>query len=343
MTTELISPVDDNPNAPFPFGFTEFKDSGEEDYAWIEGKFEATRIFDGPWENRLDFIVALSWQVYEVDGQQVLFPPAFHPEIKGIYAVKARVKGLLKTDRNTATNYIKHDIARITVTYDSTPIKGLKGGDGDNKNGTDPYIEEGITSSVNIIPIKISIPQWTGDTQSTPVQSGDPVVGYDPVSKLPLYPHYTPPETIQDFTELKEVSFNKRIVTINYKLRIPLVLKPVWDIIRDCLGCVNELPFTTPSGLVAAPETLLYEGLSGITKRELLNGDLGWELEHSFNYYKPGWNTRPQGEYSGTGNSFIAVVKDVEIVPHLYESNALQALLRNLSTDEKIAVKLLRP
>src|SRR5438552_2957035 len=97
-STQLINPLDDNPNAPMGYGFTEFKDSGQEEFDWWNGKFGATRIFDGPWLNRIPFVFSLASQVYEVNGHQVAFPPAFHPEIGGIFACSASIKGMLKTD-----------------------------------------------------------------------------------------------------------------------------------------------------------------------------------------------------------------------------------------------------
>lgn len=327
----VISPVDDNPNAPFPFGFTEKAgESAEENLDWLNGTVDLVRVFEGPWENRIDFVLALFAGVVSVRGQQVVFNPAFYPEYEGAFAHKVNIKGKLKADRNVVTNLIKYDIAHIVVNY--TAAKFNFPNQKDKNDTSQPkidFVEESITSSTEGLPLKINKSIYTGPTQTSPAKDGDPVVGFG-ASNEPLYPFYDPNTTdLEDLFTLKEFTYNKILVILNYKLKIPVILEPNWLGIQSCLGKVNRQPFTMPSGLTADIETLRYDGISAITKRELSQGTLAWEFEHNFAYYSPGWNTRPNASFNDVPNAEgfakdAIVVKDMPIIPKLYYSAVFQ-------------------
>lgn len=320
----VISPVDDNPEAPYGFGFTEFKGSATEQLDWYNGTVELQRIFDGPWENRLAFVDSLIVKVDEVNGNQVIFDPAFYPGYEDAFAYKVDIKGMLKVDRDTVDNIIKYDMARITVSYMAPKFKFP---DKKNKEDTTPedrlFVEESLHSSVEILPIKINIPIWTGDTTENPIHDNDPIVGYDPINQIPLYPSYDgTPEGLAAGYTLKEESFNKTIVIFNYKLKIPITTRPRWANITQAAGKINSSQFITPSGLVANPNQLRYDGVSAITKREISGKVLAWEIEHDFAFYEPGWNTKP----TGFAINHEGVVLSAPILPHLYATYDLNLI-----------------
>lgn len=326
----VISPVDNNPDAPFFFGYTEFKESAEENLDWLNGTVELTRVFDGPWENRLAFVESLLARVDEVGGTQVIFNPAFYPGYDDAFAYKCAIKGKLKVGRDTTENIITFDMARITVNYTAPKFKFP---DKKNPNDTTPsdrlFVEESLQSSIEILPIKIQIPIWTGETTENQIQSTDPIVGYEAFSPYdPLYPSYdnSGPDggaaaLAAGFT-LKEDTVNKTIVIFNYKLKIPIATKIRWANIQEAAGKINSKDFITPSGLIAAPNTLRYDGVSAITKREISGKVLAWEIEHDFAFYKSGWNTRP----TGFSIDKEGVVLDAPILPHLYKAYDLNLI-----------------
>lgn len=335
-----VSPILDinghaDPNAILPWGFTEWKESGVEDYDLENGLKEYVRIFDGPWINRLKFITDLTSQLTEVEGNQVITTGeksiAFYPDDQTARAYKVNVQPKLATDKDSK-NFIRHAMARVTVNYkpytysfpnDRNPLQAN-------------LIEESVESSVEILPLKTTTQVYTGDTRlGTPLTYGDPIIGYtqytDP--KVPVYPQYDDSngETYKDFLKLKEITRTKRVTILHYKLKIPLVLRPRWTHINNSLSCVNKYIAITPSGLVAPIGTLRYDGFSSITKRETVTGGFGWEMEHVFSYYKPGWNTYPDiqvlsSDLLGNSNS---IVTDKPMVPILYDYYDLVKIFRD--------------
>jgi hypothetical protein len=289
-----LSPLAESDEAPLPLGFTEYKDSGKEDYNWKEGKADLVRIFDGVWEQRLNFIFNhVLPQVSTADGETVYSSPNVYPDFPSARAYRASIEGKLATSKDESTGMIKHRLARITVYY-STP-DFVDDSDGSNRppGSTDPlYVVESVDTETEILPIparKFVTCYYggEGDVPCAPWQQGDG--GFETEAEWLLH---VGDKVTRKITELGKVPY--RINRFNYKLKLPYVLFPRWADIDYCLGKLNYIPITMPSGLFAPPETLRYDGLASVTKRELSRGALVWEMEHKFCYYKPGWNTVPE-------------------------------------------------
>lgn len=321
MVSPISGPVDE---APLPLGFTEFKISGKESYDWREGKAELTRVFDGPWESRHEFIFDhVIPQVNSANGQTIYSSPNVYPDYPAARAYKADVEGKLTIGKNESTGMIKHAMARITVYYSTPNFVDDSNNNNRPPGSNDPlYVEETVDTETEILPIparKVTACYHGGhdDIPCEPFEPGDAGVQTE-AEWLAIVG-----DTVRKkVTELGKIPI--RINRFNYKLKLPYVIFPRWADIDFCLGKVNYIPFITPSGLFAAPGTLRYDGLASVTKRELSIGALVWEMEHKFCYYRPGWNTVPDIDDSGK-------YRDLSVSPPLYLDAALQTIFIPIS------------
>ncbi len=303
-----LSPLDNSNDSPLPLGFTEFKDSGTEDFDFDAGEVNAVRIFDGPWENRHRFLFEnILATVSNVNGENVFSDPSRYPDIPNATAFKASIKGLLKTGLGDEQQ-ITHELARITVSY-KTHSFSQDGSSGNSQNKNN-YIEESLDTSTELLPLageKISYKKEFSYDDGN-VGQGPQVI-----------------TTLKKLTE--EVHFNYIVKHINYKLRIPIDLAPRWGAITAALGTVNMVPIITPSGLMADRFRLRYDGISGVTKREISAGVLAWELTHSFSFYAPGWNTRPRINDDGE-------LEHAAIIPKLYQYYDHRLIFRTIAPNQ---------
>lgn len=295
----IISPVDDNPDAPGGFGFTEYKESGDEEFDYQNGIIRAIRIFDGPWENRYDFINSFSAQYNSVNGQQIYIPAPSHPTIKGACVVKANTKGYLQTDKDDVNNIVTHTMARVTLTYE-TPKYNF------NKSNTtaDPrelqrfFIEESLESSTEIYAL---------DADGVKIDGKN--IALAGVKKFPL-----------------------RLVYLNYRLTFPFIFEPRFSYVGIMSGLVNSTPFVTPSGLIAPPGCLLFDGISGITKREIFEGLLVWQITYNFTFFKDGWNYQPTVDR--VNNKIVWKLLD----PPLYKEDEFRRLFFDITVDQSNSI-----
>jgi hypothetical protein len=269
-----------------PLGFTEFKDSGQEDYNFRDGKAEFQRIFDGPWENRQQFIFDhVLPSIQSAEGETFLHVPQRYPAFRQAIPYRATVKGMLRTTRAPALeNLISHDIARITVYYSTiqAPSQNSGGGGGDIN-----FVEESVDSEIEILPL--------------PAQKFEYQFHYfngTPTNYETYLAHGGSPGIIKLTKKAtEEGKINHIIRRLNYRIKVPFITQPRWGYISTYQGSLNSAPFITPSGLFAAPGQLRFDGISSVTKRELQDitnpQATGWEFDFVFCYYKPGWNTHP--------------------------------------------------
>ena len=308
----MVSPIDNDPESPLPLGFTEFKESGQENYDFKEGKADFIRIFDGPWENRQEFLFNHVLPVVtEANGTTIYSSPNVYPEYTWARAYKAEIKGLLKTDK-TEQNFIKHTMARITVHYSTPDFIDDSGNNGGNRppgSNDRIYVVETVDSETEIYPLparKFQTCYHMDRGICYPQDGGESFVA-------------------GKATELGKIPY--RLNRFIYKLKLPLVINPRWADIDFSLGGVNYIPFVTPSGLYAPPGTLRYDGISSVTKRELTVGALVWEMEHKFTYYKPGWNTFPDVDDTGTK------IVHKRLTPPLYHNAVHQRIFIDIANN----------
>lgn len=308
-----ITPVTDNINDNW-FGFGERKGSCDEDYDFVGGNVEATRLFIGPWENRASFINAkvLATVVPGENGNnQSITPANAYPDYPSATAYKATVKGLFANGQvENDVGQIKYKYAAITVHYKLFPF-GMPGGG--NVDGKTAFIEEKVESTTELIPIPYN---------------------FDVFDDSPGY-------KLQGFKKLKghrDGKLNKVITIEHYKLMIPIVVEPNFALYDFMAGKVNQSLMQLPSGYIVPIESFRYDGFSGVTKREISQGVLAWTVEHNFGFYWPGWNTLPAAVLSDPADAESEVVFiDAPITPPLYDSDELNQILygENWEPDEE--------
>ncbi len=239
--------------------FQEKVGSGNESIDMLNGKFTVTRIFQGPYLNRIKFTKTFLNQTATgtVFGGTVRFPFQEHPKHKGLFATSAEIKGVLGADITASLGIIKYKTAIITIKYQALSFKQPKdGGSSDNENkGLFDFIEETSDSSVEILQI--------------------------------------PGEDIEcdDKKQFDQGPQNHIQVFLNINIRQPFVARPHWGQIMDNLGKVNRNLFFTPGGKVAKAGTVRYDGPSDRIKIDALGPqNLLWDISHKFVYNRVGWH-----------------------------------------------------
>jgi len=238
--------------------FREKVGSGNESIDALNGKFTVTRIFQGPYEDRIKFVKTFLNQLAKgtTFGGTIRFPFQEHPKHKGLFATSAEIKGRLGADKIVATNTFKYITAIITIKYQALPFKQPQNQSHDNEDKPLlDFVEETSDASVEMI-------QIPGEDVK--------VDGVEQHDKGP---------------------FNKIAVYYHINIRQPFVSKPHWDQIMDNLGKVNQNLFFTPAVKVAEVNTVRYDGPSDRIKIDALGPrNLQWDITHKFVYNRIGWN-----------------------------------------------------
>ncbi len=302
-----ITPVTDNDNDLW-FGFGERKGSCNENYDFYDGTIEATRLFIGPWENRIDFIK--SKVMAEItpgeNNNQSIIPPNSYPDNPAATAYKADVKGIFVDGQNEEDQFqITYKYAAITVHYKIFPF-GLPGG------GTVDveFIQETVEATSELIPIPYNFDVF------------DDSPGYKLAGVTKLKGH-------------RDGKLNKVITILHYKLTIPIVVEPDFEILGAYSGRVNgDYRFLLPSGYIADTDTMRYDGFSSVSRREISHNRLAWSITLNFAFYVGGWNTLPTPVLTDPDDPDSDVIMiNAPIDPPLYESADLNKLLYGLDFD----------
>ncbi len=261
--------------------------SGNELIDMLNGKFTVTRIFQGPYLDRIKFVKTfLNQAVRKGLHGTIRFPFQEHPKHKGLFATKAAIKGTLGADQTVALGTIEYKTAIITITYEALPFKQPQGAAGDNVENEPlfDFIEETSDASLEIL----SIP------------GEDVIVKNDADEDEPQ--HDQGPKRVV-------------IVYLNINIRQPFVAKPQWDQIMQNLGRVNRDIFFTPGGKIALPGTVRYDGPSDRIKIDALGPrNILWDISHKFIYNRHGWHF---GWVKG---------KFRELNPHIFEDGDLMQI-----------------
>lgn len=245
---------------PLRAGWSEFRDSeDDEGYDAISGQMDAKRIFDGPWNDRQEFIYDVLTGVTSTSaGNQIYTGGLGYPDYPNAIACRATVKKLLATGIDSR-GIIAHQKCRVTIYYDTQAF---------NNNGQDPdgggliFADETWESSTEMLtfPFNKTIPGWTSSSGAV----------FAPV--------------------VAQGSFKKLFALITYKIHFPIVLVPKWAAMDNALGCINKVALPGWQGPGRAIETLRYDGYTIQSKRVLRQGMLSFDIVHTFVFNKIGWN-----------------------------------------------------
>jgi hypothetical protein len=281
------------------FGFGEFKNSCTENYDFVAGVIEAQRIFIGPWENRSQFILdKILPEVTSGTQSNVISAPNEYPDIPGAVAHKVAVKGFGETGQDTVTKQLTHEFAELTVSYKT--FSSQFGGGGTIPGLELKLLEESVEATCELvnIPYTIEVP----DGLQSP--------------SYKMYGH-------KGKTKKKDGELNKVIPTLHYKLRVPIILDPEFDVWHDLLGKTNSSGMYLPSHKYIRAAEFRYDGYSALTKREFSSNQLAWEVTQNFAFRATSvgtWDKLPAINETG------ALVY-MPITPHLYESGDLNKIL----------------
>lgn len=246
-------------------GYKEKKGSGPESYNVIEGSFQATRIFIGPWSRRHEFIFDY---LLEFDG--VDFFPRQYDAAPLAYVEEIEIEGLVGGADANEENFIEYDYAVITVTYRNkraTPPNKQQQQSDQERWINSVFLEEELDSDISI---------FLGErTEFRDEEGGNPLDVVVPV-QLP-------------------------VITATIVVTNTFVVRPYWLEMGALAGSINERAFIFPSGFVAPKNTLRYDGPFGQTKVNVVTGG-GindqeeyplpiWSISQRFSFDKHGHNT----------------------------------------------------
>lgn len=274
-------------------GYTEFRDSGDENWQIEQGVINITRVFKGPWDKRVDFVNDVLIAGITDDNRYFGKP---HPDYPQSYVDRITITGTGKTNQESLTDLIKHDRATITANYKTFPGGSPDSSSpGQNQNLGLLFFQEHVSTEVEILELpleKIRINIY-------PEGGGNPI----PVPHL-------------DSTRLR-----KKITFMNYQVDIPFWINPNWngaDGILNNLGIINAATITTyQSGFSFPSDTLLFLGPVGSTKRELSKKNkLVWGMSLMFKYNPIGWHRYPTIDDSNPNSPEIKFNSQIDPLPY---------------------------
>ncbi len=244
-------------------GYKEKKGSGNESIDMLNGKFTVTRIFQGPYLDRIKFTKTFINRTARSSlfGGTIRLPFQEHPKHKGLYAVSAEIKGILGADKTIIddSDIFKYKTAIVTIKYQALPFAQPNKGTGPSSDREEKplfdFVEESSDASLEIIQIP-----------------GEDIV-------------------IDGENQFDQGPKNHTIVYIHINLRQPFVAKPHWDQMMSNAGKVNKDLFFTPAGKVAVPGTVRYDGWSDNIKIDAIGPrNFLWDISHKFVYNRIGWH-----------------------------------------------------
>ena len=270
----------------------------------FDGQIIATREFIGPYEDRINFITdhVLGGTVNAGDVS-VYLSPAKLPGFSNVFASQIEIEGRGTAIHDGDTGRAKWDRAYIKVTYEARNFNAnSEGGNNDSVNSfiEHLFIEETTETSAEFLKLPgSSVEMKRGGVWERLADDGDHHLVI-PISEMKLKQHH--------------------------------IIRPNWPEIDDLIGKVNSEVFITPSMRWFKKETVMYNGVTGVTKINIFNGGgLGiddetftaiplWTLEHSFSFNRIGWNKKIDSD---------GAVKDIRIAGGkrpLYELGDLNLL-----------------
>lgn len=232
----------------------------------ISGQISATRMFEGSWEKRLDFVFEyLFGKVQLTDDDTTFLLPKAYPDIPSIY-----VSSVFMTGKGTPTydTLKKRTIwERVVIEVFYTRKNNKSDGTLDEENYTNNvFIDESIDSHVEVLTVPGAEVEIDGVKQH---EKGE---------------------------ELKVIPTATIILSRND------VIAPPWFFVNHLFGKVNSQVFITPSGYVCVPETLRFDGPTGKTKVNIFDGGglleeeafpfPVWDFSLKFEHNPNGWNRK---------------------------------------------------
>lgn len=262
----------------FDYEYKEKKGSNPEKISFSEGGFEATRVWEGPYNDRFNFIYNYLVTYSSSSGRYL---PQRYPVNIPAYLDEVTIQGVGAIRHNSTTGMIEYDRAIITAKYKTKPYNQNDEEDQpDNERWVNKiFIEEEIDSNITIAQAN----KEEFKDHGVIIEAGGPL--------------------------------NIPIITATIIITETFVMRPWWFEIGVMCGVVNSLAFITPSGFVCPKETLRYDGPFGVTKvNPITGGGVNdqeeyplpiWRLSHRFSFDRNGHNSvmKPDGTFRRVENA----------------------------------------
>lgn len=315
-----------------PLDFIEFtkEEAGTEEFDFFNGEFSARRLFIGPWENRLDFVLQFLYTDIITGASQTNFTPVnTYPDFPGLIPSRVSIKPIGVPSCRVNDGALTYEKAKIIATYSAPTfspgtIQRPPGEDEEEQEEDEfqvddtAYLTESLDTSIEEINIPEQAATYNDIIASNPAYHQALAAGIDPTRVVPPIPQFI---TVGQQLLKPAQAPQKLIIPIRtYRIKQKYVPRPNWGLIDAFEGKINAIPFRGPSYRVGAG-TLLYLGISG-TRQHTLGGIRVWELEHTFLHKTIGWNYA----YDDTGKLVkINVIRDPNnnlATTGLYSDNA---------------------
>jgi len=249
----------------------------QESFNRSTGSATATRFFVGNWIDRLDFVFEYLFSTVSSTPTSTSFlKPKEYPDLKGLYVNDIKING-----EGTATwdDIEKKSIwerARVTVEYDRFTSESDNSDQDEDSYKDYIYISENIDSHVE----KLTI-----DRHDIVTRNGDAILGLAAGAVLG-----------------EGADHGVTIATATIILNKNGVITPPWELAGRLLGAVNLTTFITPSGFICPPKTLRFDGPTGNTKVNIMDGGglinedafplPVWDFSLKFEFNRKGWNNK---------------------------------------------------
>jgi hypothetical protein len=233
--------------------------------SFTQGTFEATRIFEGPWEDRFNFVFNYLYEEITGVGNTTNYAiPHQYPDYTGAYVDDVDITGMGSSSERSSDGAPVWERAMIAAVYRDKPWNfDTLPNDSREAYTNAIFIEEGCDSDFEIFGLNGDDLKFTGEA----VAAGD------------------------------KISFNMTVINEFVSITTPLVSNPLWIAFQMAEGRINDEIFITPNGKVFNVGTLRYDGYSASTKLNIVEtpDDFSlpiWELRHKFAYNPYGWNSK---------------------------------------------------
>lgn len=245
-------------------GYTELHDGLTENFDSDAGIWEMTRVFQGAWDKRHDFVKEFMPYIDTSGGMLIPKMGSIYPDYPLARAYKAGVEPQGKSSLNPVTYQIEYEKAKVTIGYKTSP-------------GSD---------------LNLPTPNPNNPDQFTFVtEEGHPEIE---VLKIPPRARkHIIPSNVPIVKEAVDDPYDIYLPHIHYTFTQHFVPQPNWAAIDDAMGKLNSVTFRTISGHTAVPRTLMYYGPT-FSKKYTINEITAWEMQHDFLYkkIKGGWEQK---------------------------------------------------
>jgi len=230
-----------------------------ESYDLANGKITVTRRVFGNWNLRIQFLKEFFLLTPEQGGLGNIYKSgASYPDIPECFAVRAELVGRGESSLNPVNGQIQWERAAIDLIYETSPQTQDDGSGEDDDLAKSNWLTESVSTSQEFLHV-----------------DGRNIVAADDGEQ-----------------QGENGPFDILNVLLNLELHQEHIPVPPWQSIFNTLGKVNKNVFISPQLLIFPKETLRYDGPTGMTKINLVDGEIIWDITHHYVGNRLNWNKK---------------------------------------------------